>query len=87
VHRNVVFTSRFSQFDSDLLAELQGRLPIRVTLRGLTENDFYRILTEPVNNLLRQQKEMLDTENVKLSFTDGAVKEIARITAEVWASI
>ena len=40
---------------SDLLAELQGRLPIRVTLKGLTEQDLYRILTEPVNNLIMQQ--------------------------------
>jgi ATP-dependent HslUV protease ATP-binding subunit HslU len=67
----------------DLLAELQGRLPIRVALRALTENDFYRILTEPVNNLLKQQKEMLKTEDVTLTFTDAAVREIAKITFEV----
>jgi ATP-dependent HslUV protease ATP-binding subunit HslU len=51
---------------SDLLAELQGRLPIRVNLQGLTEDDLYKILTEPVTNLIRQQKELLATENLTL---------------------
>lgn len=64
---------------SDLLAELQGRLPIRVTLKGLTEEDLYRILTEPVSNLLRQQVELMKTENVDLVFTDAAIREIARV--------
>eukprot|EP01036_Dinobryon_divergens_P022744 gene22744-31031_t len=64
---------------SDLLAELQGRLPIRVTLKGLTEADLYLILTEPVNNLIRQQVELLKSEGVELVFTDGAIREIARV--------
>jgi len=64
---------------SDLLAELQGRLPIRVTLKGLTEEDMYKILTEPVHNLIRQQVELMKTENVELEFTPEAVKEIARV--------
>jgi ATP-dependent HslUV protease ATP-binding subunit HslU len=68
---------------SDLLAELQGRLPVRVTLQGLTESDLYRILTEPVTNLLYQQCQMFKAEDVDLSFTDGAIKEIARIAFEI----
>jgi len=72
---------------SDLLAELQGRLPIRVNLNGLTEDDMYRILTEPVTNLLRQQKELLATEDVELTFTDAAVREMARVAAEVNKSV
>ena len=67
---------------SELLGELQGRLPIRVTLQGLTENDYYRILTEPANNLLQQQIKMLETENILLKFTESAIKEIARIADE-----
>jgi ATP-dependent HslUV protease ATP-binding subunit HslU len=66
---------------SDLLPELQGRLPIRVELKGLTEEDLYRILTEPVANLVRQQVEMLRTEGVSLEFEDDAVREIARYAA------
>ena len=61
----------------------QGRLPIRVTLKGLDQEDLYRILTEPVTNLIRQQIEMLKSEHVTLSFTDGAIKEIARVAFEV----
>ena len=61
----------------------QGRLPIRVTLKGLNEEDLYRILTEPVTNLIRQQIEMLKSESVTLSFTDGAIREIARVAFEV----
>merc|ERR1712038_1156857 len=49
---------------SDMLPELQGRLPIRVELNGLTEDDLYKILTEPVANLLRQQTELIATEGV-----------------------
>lgn len=67
---------------SDLLAELQGRLPIRVTLKGLSQDDLYRILTEPVTNLIRQQVEMLSSEKVELSFTDSAIREIARVAHE-----
>lgn len=68
---------------SDLLAELQGRLPIRVTLQGLSQEDLYRILTEPVTNLIRQQIEMMKSEQVELSFTDEAIREIARVAFEV----
>jgi ATP-dependent HslUV protease ATP-binding subunit HslU len=63
---------------SDLLAELQGRLPIRVELKGLTQDDMYRILTEPVANLIRQHVELLRTEGVELTFEDEALREIAR---------
>ncbi len=66
---------------SDLLAELQGRLPIRVELKGLTEDDMYRILTEPVTNMVRQQVELLSTEGVKLEFEDEAIREVARMAA------
>jgi len=68
---------------SDLLAELQGRLPVRVNLKGLTEEDLYRILTEPETNLIKQQQELMKTENVELEFTDEAIREIAKIAAEV----
>lgn len=68
---------------SDLLAELQGRLPIRVNLKGLTEADLLRILTEPQTSLIHQQQELLRAENVNLTFTDNALKEIARVAAEV----
>jgi len=66
---------------SDMLPELQGRLPIRVELQGLTEEDLYKILTEPVANLLRQQVELIATEGITLTFDDDAVKEIARMAA------
>jgi ATP-dependent HslUV protease ATP-binding subunit HslU len=68
---------------SDLLPELQGRLPIQVHLQGLTRNEFYRILTEPETNLIRQYKEMMKTENVDLQFEKEAIEEIARIAAEL----
>lgn len=68
---------------SDLLAELQGRLPIRVNLQGLTEDDLYSILTEPVTNLIRQQKELLATEKFDLVISDDAIREMARVAAEV----
>eukprot|EP00934_Nitzschia_sp_Nitz4_P007118 Nitzschia sp. Nitz4//scaffold46_size129759//17045//18883//NITZ4_003483-RA/size129759-augustus-gene-0.16-mRNA-1//-1//CDS//3329552541//7108//frame0 len=66
---------------SDMLPELQGRLPIRVELAGLTEDDLYRILTEPVANLLRQQIELIKAEGVELTFEDDAIREIARMAA------
>jgi ATP-dependent protease HslVU (ClpYQ) ATPase subunit len=66
-----------------LMLCVQGRLPIRVTLKGLSQDDLYRILTEPVTNLIRQQIEMLKSEMVTLSFTDDAIKEIARVAFEV----
>eukprot|EP00744_Colponema_vietnamica_P007975 GILI01011415.1.p1 GENE.GILI01011415.1~~GILI01011415.1.p1 ORF type:complete len:521 (+),score=133.38 GILI01011415.1:19-1581(+) len=68
---------------SDLLAELQGRLPIRVELKGLTEKDLLRILTEPQQNLVKQQVELMKTEGISLEFTPEAVQEIARVAAEV----
>lgn len=66
---------------SDMLPELQGRLPIRVELNGLTEEDLYKILTEPVANLVRQQVELVATEGVTLEFEDEAIREIARLGA------
>ncbi len=68
---------------SDLIPELQGRFPIRVELKNLTEDDFYRILTQPKNALLKQYQALLEAENVSLSFTDDAVREVARTAAQV----
>lgn len=68
---------------SDLMAELVGRLPIRVQLSPLSEADLRRILTEPENSLIRQQVELLATEGVQLVFSDAAVSEIAAVTADV----
>lgn len=68
---------------SDLLPELQGRLPIRVELRALTEEDFKRILTETDACLIKQYKALIGTEGVDLDFTDDAINEIARIAFEV----
>ena len=68
---------------SDMLAELQGRLPIRVELQGLTADDMYRILTEPKNNLLKQQQALLGAEGVQLHFTDDAVRELAERSADM----
>ena len=64
-------------------AELQGRLPIRVELNGLTEDDLYSILTEPVTNLIRQQVELLKTEDFGLEFSEDAIREVAKIAATV----
>jgi ATP-dependent HslUV protease ATP-binding subunit HslU len=64
---------------SDLIPELQGRLPIRVELRSLDENDFKRILTEPEDALVKQYQALLATENLELEFTEEAICEIARI--------
>lgn len=68
---------------SDLLPELQGRLPIRVELRGLTEEDFVRILSETKASLPQQYVALLGTEEVKVDITDDAIKALARIAAEV----
>jgi ATP-dependent HslUV protease ATP-binding subunit HslU len=68
---------------SDLIPELQGRFPIRVELKPLTEEDFVRILTEPKNALTRQYQALIAAENVDLRFTDDGIREIARIAAEV----
>jgi ATP-dependent HslUV protease ATP-binding subunit HslU len=72
---------------SDLLPELQGRLPIRVELRALTEEDFVRILSEPEHSLIRQYTALMETEGVTLDFTKNGIAEIAKISAEVNASI
>ncbi|MDP2129773.1 MAG: ATP-dependent protease ATPase subunit HslU [Erythrobacter sp.] len=72
---------------SDMLPELQGRLPIRVELRALTEADFVRILSETRANLVAQYKALLGTEDVTLDITDDAVNEIAHIAAQVNASV
>jgi ATP-dependent HslUV protease ATP-binding subunit HslU len=68
---------------SDLIPELQGRFPIRVELRSLTEDDFVQILTTPENALLKQYIALLETEGVKLEFTKDAIREIAKIATEV----
>jgi ATP-dependent HslUV protease ATP-binding subunit HslU len=68
---------------SDLIPELQGRFPIRVELKSLTEEDFIKILSIPQNALLKQYCALLETEGVKLEFTEGSIKEIARIATEV----
>lgn len=63
---------------SDLIPELQGRFPIRVELKSLTEEDFKRILTEPGNALIKQYKALLETEGVKLTFSRESIEEIAQ---------
>ena len=72
---------------SDLLPELQGRLPIRVELDALKEEDFKRILKEPDNSLIKQYKELLNTEKVNLEFTDNGIDMLAKISAEVNSSV
>jgi len=72
---------------SDMLAELQGRLPVRVELKGLTQDDFYKILTEPEANMITQQRALLSTENIELHFTDAAIKEISKVAEEVNTSV
>ena len=71
----------------DLLPELQGRLPIRVELRALTENDFVRILTETDNALTRQYSALMGTEGVEVSFTEDGIQALAKIAAEVNQSV
>ena len=68
---------------SDLIPELQGRFPIRVELSSLDEDDLYRILTEPRNALTRQYEALLATEGVELVFTDGSLREMARLATLV----
>jgi len=72
---------------SDLLPELQGRLPIRVELNALSEEDFRRILREPENSLIRQYTALMGTEEVTLSFTEDAVDALARLAAEINSSV
>ena len=72
---------------SDLLPELQGRLPIRVELKALTRDDFRRILTEPEHSLIKQYKALLATEDLALDFEDAAIDELATLAAEINASV
>ena len=72
---------------SDLLPELQGRLPIRVELDALNSEDFKRILKEPDNSLIKQYKALLKTENVNLEFTDDGIDTIANIASEVNSTV
>jgi ATP-dependent HslUV protease ATP-binding subunit HslU len=68
---------------SDLIPELQGRFPIRVELDSLRIEDFVQILTEPKNALIKQYISLLETEGIKVEFSDDAIKEIAKLAAEV----
>ncbi|SFP20745.1 ATP-dependent protease ATPase subunit HslU [Qipengyuania nanhaisediminis] len=72
---------------SDMLPELQGRLPIRVELRALTEEDFVRILTETRANLVDQYRALIGTEDVTLDITEDAIAEVAKIAARVNESV
>ena len=72
---------------SDLLPELQGRLPIRVELKALNEDDFKRILKEPDNSLIKQYKALLKTEDVNLEFSEDGIEMLAKISAEVNSSV
>jgi len=72
---------------SDLLPELQGRLPIRVELKALGREDFRRILTEPECSLIKQYKALLGTEGIELNFSEESIAAIANIAAEINASI
>jgi ATP-dependent HslUV protease ATP-binding subunit HslU len=72
---------------SDLLPELQGRLPIRVELKALSRNDFKKILTEPEASLIKQTVALLATEGVRLEFSDDAIDAIADIAVEVNANV
>jgi len=68
---------------SDLIPELQGRFPLRVELEDLTDQDFYRILTEPENALTKQYRELLKTEGVEIEFREDSLKRLSAIAAEV----
>jgi ATP-dependent HslUV protease ATP-binding subunit HslU len=68
---------------SDLIPELQGRFPIRVELKSLTEDDFEKILTLPQNALIKQYAALLKTEGIEITFNDESVREIAKIAFEV----
>ncbi len=72
---------------SDLLPELQGRLPIRVELKALNESDFKRILLEPEASLIKQYKALMQTEGVTLDFTDDAIDTLARLSVEINGSV
>ncbi len=68
---------------SDLIPELQGRFPIRVELNNLSQEDFLQILTEPQNALIKQYKELLATEGIKVEFSKNSLEEIAKIAYTV----
>ena len=68
---------------SDLLPELQGRLPVRVRLNALTKSDFIKILKETDNSLTKQYKALFDTENIEINFDDEAIEEIANLTEQI----
>ena len=72
---------------SDLLPELQGRLPIRVELNALTKNDFVKILNEPENSLIKQYKALLKTEKVDLDFRKDSIEEIAKLATEINSNV
>ena len=72
---------------SDLLPELQGRLPIRVELNALTSEDFKKILKEPDNSLIKQYKALLKTEKIELEFTDDGIETLAKLATEVNSSV
>ena len=72
---------------SDLLPELQGRLPIRVELNALTEDDFKRILKEPDNSLIKQYKALLKTEDVELDFSEDGIDMLAKLSTEINATV
>src|SRR3546814_14338900 len=72
---------------ADLLPELQGRLPIRVELKGLTEADFVHILTDTEASLIRQYQALLGTEELALEFSEAGIAEMASIAAQVNADI
>ena len=72
---------------SDLLPELQGRLPVRVELQALSENDFINILTETENSLTKQYSALMKTEGITLIFKDSGIKALAKIAAEINATI
>ena len=73
----------YSNKPSDLAPELQGRFPIRVNLNALGEEDFFRILTEPENALIKQYTALMATEGIELKFEEEAIREMARIAVEV----
>jgi ATP-dependent HslUV protease ATP-binding subunit HslU len=87
-HILFIASGAFSQNKpSDMLAELQGRLPIRVELKGLTKNDLHRILTEPKANILRQQRALMETEGVELEFTPKSIERMAELSEEINSNV
>lgn len=72
---------------SDLIPELQGRFPIRVELENLTEDNFYQILKEPHNALTKQYQQLLLTEGIQLSFSEDALRELARVAFHLNATL